>query len=186
MTDPTTDQAAYVPLGKLGKPHGLKGEIRFWPYNPDSDALQSGVALRCQLGEVCQSLTIERIRWRERFALIKFKSMHHKDQVAKWTNAECAVARSALPEIDDDEFYLVDLLELPVYGRMTEDEPLRVIGHIKGFVETGANDVIRVGLERGGDLLVPFVMGYAVEDVFVDEGLYLMPLEQWAIEGTQI
>lgn len=175
-----------VPLGKLGKPHGLKGEVRFWPFNPESDSLEPGVTLSCELNGEVTPLVIESIRWRERFALLAFEGLLHKDEVAAFVNAECFIDRSLLPEIDEDEFYLIDLIDLPVFGRMTEEEEHREIGRVKEFMETGANDVIRVTLGIGGDLLVPFVMDYAVEDVVMDEGIYLMPLDGWAIEGTEV
>ena len=175
-----------VVLGKLGKTHGLRGEIRFWPHNPDSESLQPGMALWCELDDLAQALTITSVRWRERFALLAFEGLSHKDEVAQWTNAECSVDRSALPELDEDEFYLVDLIGLPVFAPREEgDEPVE-IGAVKGFVETGANDVIRIALNRGGDLLAPFVMDVAVEEIVMGEGIWLMPLSLWAIEGTQV
>lgn len=175
-----------IEIGKLGKPHGLHGEVRFWAYNADSEIIAPGLKLTCVTPTQTAEFEITALRWRERFALVRLKGLKHKDELEEWVKATCHVHRDVFPAAKDGEFYLVDLLNLPVFARQHATDELREIGHVEGFIETGANDVIRVSMSNNRSLLVPFVMGYAVEDVHVERGVVLVPLEEWAIEGTEL
>ena len=179
-------ESELVEIGKIGKPHGLNGEVRFWAYNPDSEIIAPGLVITCVTPNQTADFEITRLRWRERFALVRLKGLRHKDELTEWTNATCHVPREAFPEPEEGEFYLVDLLNLPVFASQTSQDEPREVGHVEGFIETGANDVIRVSLSNNRSLLVPFVMGYAVAHVDVSEGVTLAPLDEWAPEGTEL
>lgn len=175
-----------VEIGKLGKPHGLDGEVRFWAYNADSEIIAPGLTITCVTPTQTAEFVISKLRWRERFALVRLKGIRHKDELDPWVKATCHVPRDVFPAAKEGEFYLVDLLKLPVFAAQKSGDELREIGHVEGFIETGANDVIRVNMSNNRTLLVPFVMGYAVADVHVERGVFLVPIDDWAPQGTEL
>ena len=56
------------------------------------------------------------------------------------------------PEADEDEYYWRDLI-----GMAVSDLQGSRLGSVKELLETGANDVLVVSLESGGEELIPFV-----------------------------
>lgn len=178
----------YVVLGKVGKVHGLKGELRLWVYNPDTELLKPGLKVRCKGLKAHWDLEVDRARWSDKFALISFKGLSSREEVEHLINAELTVPRSAFPDLHDDEFYLIDLIGLPVFALVDEraNSEAAHIGQVESFFETGANDVMRMTLLDGSSMLVPFIMDFAVLEVDLEEGVVLAPLDLWAPEGTQV
>lgn len=176
-----------IEIGKLGRPHGVRGEIRLFFYNPDSDTLADGmeVTLQPQRGPAA-TVKIERIRYTPKFGILKLEGFNYRDEIERFTNAELLIDAELLPELDDDEFYLVDLIGLPVFVADEEDgdiepEESEPIGEVKEVFETGANEVIVVTLDDGEELLVPFVE-HAVSVVDLERAaLILQPLHIWSL-----
>lgn len=175
-----------IALGKLGRPHGVRGEARLFLYNPQSETLRDGVqiSLKHEGGQPVD-FKIERIRYTPKFAIVKFVGLNHRDEIDRFKNAELLIDADLLPELDDDEFYLADLIGLPVFIAEEEDgdvdpETSASIGIVHDIFETGANDVIVVTLEDGEELLVPLVE-HAISFVDLErELLILQPLTIWA------
>lgn len=83
-----------------------------------------------------------------------------RDVAATLIGADIAVARADMPVLADGEFYWRDLLGLDVVNRAQER-----LGRVSSMMETGANDVLVIQSEDGGELLIPFVMGAIVDGV---------------------
>ena len=79
------------------------------------------------------------------------------------------VPRSALPEPEEDEFYLADLIGLTVRHAVTDD----LIGRIKSVQNFGADDLLEITPALGGQTwYLPFTRA-AVPEVKIAEGLVL-------------
>ena len=64
------------------------------------------------------------------------------------------VPRDVLPETDEDEFYIEDLVGLSAFGG--GDAP---IGKVKAVFNHGAGDLLEIQpIERGKSVLVPFTL----------------------------
>ena len=85
-----------------------------------------------------------------------------RDQAATFAGAEIAIPRSALAELDADEYYWADLVGLEVVT--TAGEALGTVDHL---IETGANDVLVVRGDR--ERLIPFTPGHAVVAVELEK-----------------
>ncbi|MEQ8495073.1 MAG: ribosome maturation factor RimM, partial [Gammaproteobacteria bacterium] len=85
-----------------------------------------------------------------------------RDAAGALVRADIGIRRQQLPPAAPDEYYWVDLIGLTVVNR----EGAR-LGEVRGLLETGAHDVLRVvdtsaaGLER----LIPFVREVYVLDI---------------------
>lgn len=181
MADDRDDALA---IARFGRAHGTKGEVRLWAYNPDSPLYEADLLGWIEGEDGPRNLTITHVRWGDRFGIAALKDLRYRDEAEALTNHEFFISRAQLPEPDPDEFYLNDTIGWPV-GLMIEDE-VRHIGEVDGYLATGANDVMRVGVRGGDQLLVPLIDA-ALRQFDPDlERVVLWPLEQWAMEGTQI
>ena len=174
-----------VALGKLGRPHGIRGEIRLFLFNPESRTLSEGlqgVVTREHAPPV--DVTVEKARFTDRFVIVKFEEFDDRGDIDALKHGHFEVDYDELPDLDDDQFYYVDLEGAPVYVAEQEDgappSEADPIGVVDRFFATGANDVMVVAREHDDDLFVPLVEHAVAMLDFEAQRVVLQPLEIWA------
>jgi 16S rRNA processing protein RimM len=80
----------------------------------------------------------------------KIDGVEDRNQAEALKGAKLYIERRALPEAEEDEFYIADLIGLPA-----ESPSGAPLGTIKAVFDFGAGDVIEVNGEQG-EILVPF------------------------------
>jgi 16S rRNA processing protein RimM len=153
-----SDAVIEVVVGRIGKPHGLRGEVTV-DVRTDSPELRfaAGAVLRCEppKGSAAApgTLTVARSRWHQGTLLVTF------EQLADRNAAEAArgiVLHSTIPAdetpADPDEYYDHQLIGLAVH-----DTDGTLLGTVSGLTHGSAQDLINVRTEDGRDTLVPFV-----------------------------
>jgi 16S rRNA processing protein RimM len=125
-----------VPVGRVGRPHGIDGG--FFVENPSSRAavFTSGA----KLFAAGEPATVVASRHGSGGRPVIRLDRHVE------RGAELAVARTTLPELtDEDEFYVFQLVGLAV-----EEEGGRQLGRVREVLEYPANDVLE--LDSGASL----------------------------------
>ena len=129
-----------VVLGKFGRPHGVKGEVRFFPYNPDSDLLAPELVLR--LADSAETVTVTSVRSGQKFVIVALEGIEDREGADRLRNKEAFVPRASLPEPEPDEFYLVDVVGFEVWGGQTSADDRRLLGTVKGWLDVNATDIM--------------------------------------------
>jgi 16S rRNA processing protein RimM len=128
-----------LPIGVIGRPHGLHGEVVLRPHNPASaDLAQVPTLILEQAGARDE----RRVRGIRRFSgnwLVRFEGIDSPEAAAPLTNAGVRVRRSALPPPVDGEFFVEDVIGCAV---RTEDD--RALGVVDDVFWNGAHDVMVV------------------------------------------
>lgn len=148
---------AWVAIGRFGRPHGVRGDVRFWPYNLATDLVVTGAVARVGMRpESARPLRITDARRDAKSHVVRFAEVTDRDEVAALTGQVWYAERSVFPAPESDEVYVVDLIGLPV--RTTEGVAL---GHLTDIRALGGGEmlVIRDGAR---ERLVPNV------DAFVE------------------
>jgi 16S rRNA processing protein RimM len=173
-----------VIIGRFGRPHGVRGEVRFFAYNPDSELLGSGTRLVLPDGDV---VTIEKVRSADRFEIMKIVDVDDREAAGALRNLEAGIDREAFPEPAPDEFYLVDLIGFEVFGRRTAEDELEVVGTVDGFLEGTSTEVMAVtGPKLHRRLLVPMIDD-TLQNIDPDsQQIVLYPFDGWAIPDEPI
>jgi 16S rRNA processing protein RimM len=106
-----------IELGWVGKAHGLGGEVNIRLYYPQSHALSDvgRVLLRDAAGE--RWLDVQSARSCAGGMLVKLVGIDDRDAAALLRGARVLVERAALPEPDEGEYYLADLVGARVEDR---------------------------------------------------------------------
>ena len=137
---------ALIALGRVGRPHGIRGEITFLAYNRASTLPAEVPHLRAADGRV---FTVKRARrsaqpgrW-----ILALEGVGDRNAAAALTHTELGLLRTELPE-PADGWYLVDLIGLEVVD--LEGRPL---GQVEGVEEAGATDLLVVRRGEGRWLL---------------------------------
>lgn len=158
-------------VGRLGAPHGVRGELHVHSYTQPADNLldyQPWVFRRRPAGRAgsrrsrvddWQTLTLSDVRSHQDHFLARVDGYPEREDVATLKGMEIGVPRSQLPDPPADEFYWRDLIGARVVS--VNDEEL---GTVAGLLETGVHDVLRVRRAEAGqsELLIPFVKSYVL------------------------
>lgn len=139
-----------VCVAKFGAAHGVRGEIRLWPYTEEPLAVTTYGPLETQDGT--RRFEIEAARASKDHLVARIKGISTRNDAERLNGLELYVAREKLPPTDDDEFYHADLIGLAAVT--TDETPLGRIIAVHNF---GAGDIIEIAAARGGEsLLLPF------------------------------
>jgi 16S rRNA processing protein RimM len=142
-----------VPVGRVGRPHGLDGSFFVERASDDEQWFQKGATLRLD-GESATVVASKRSRGRPVIRL---------DREAP-RGAELAVSRDQLPPAGEDEFY-----EFQLVGLEAVEDGGRELGRVVAVHPGPANDALE--LDRG--LLLPLV-GACVLQVDLETGRILV------------
>lgn len=175
LPDAATEGPQWIALGKIGRPHGVRGELRLQVYNTASEMWKPGLQLRLwKPGAPAQLTQIVAVRPAHDYWILRLQGVDDRDQAQALTGCALEIDASALPPTSDDEFYLHELLGAAVIEAETGGE----VGKVTGFVET-AQTLLQIKLRDGGEAMIP-VDAPAIEELGRVRGrLVVRHLEDW-------
>ena len=150
-------------LGKIVNTHGIRGEVRMSPYNPESDTLRSDQMVTLRWPDRSLSAHLCAVRPHKRFRLLTFEGYTSATAAEDLVGAEVWVDAAALPPVRPGEFYHHDLIGLRV--ETVEGE---LLGTVEGVLTTGSNDVCVVRGD-GAEHLIPLIAD-VVRDIDLARG----------------
>jgi 16S rRNA processing protein RimM len=130
---------------------GLKGEVKVKIFTQTPDALPRYGALHAKDGRTFTITAFRPSKTGE--AVIAFKEVQGRLAAEAMRGTELFVARSALLEPDEDEFYHADLI-----GLEARDGDGRVLGKVAGVHNFGASDVIELARADGDSVHLAFTL----------------------------
>lgn len=142
-------------VARIGAPHGVKGEVRLFPFTADPQALRDYAPLTDAEGR--RQFKILALRPAKEHFVARLAGIDDRTAAEALTNTDLYVPRDALPEAeDDDTFYHADLIGLGVH-----DEAGARIGTVTALHDFGAGEILEYAPEpgtarRAGTLMVPF------------------------------
>lgn len=144
-----------VSVGVITGAHGIRGEVKLRSFTADPEAIASYSPLETAKGI---KIEIARLRAQKDGFIAVLKGVTDRNAAEALKGTELFVPRSRLPEPEDGEVYLDDLIGLPVV--LKDGTPL---GEIIGVENFGASDLIDVKVEdRKDTVLIPFAGGFIV------------------------
>jgi len=142
----------YLTLGKISRPHGVRGEVRMRIVTNYPEQLHDLKTVYLGMSpddKDIEPVELTKVRFHQDYALLTFKGITNRDQVDRFRKKAVMIdIDSALP-LEDGEYYLFQLIGLNV---VADDQE---IGIVKEVIETGANDVYVVTSEEYGEVLIP-------------------------------
>lgn len=142
----------WIPIGRLTKTHGLKGELKFHPDIPDESILDNLRHARIEGAFGTGEFRIESIRGHGTPRIIKIEGRDSIDDVQDLKGSTVLIPRSEFPPLQEGEYYRFEIIGLRVF----DDEDHRDYGTVAEIIETGSNDVYVVRDGRR-ELLLPMI-----------------------------
>lgn len=153
-----------IALAAVAGAHGIKGEVRLKLFSDSVESLSSHETLH--VGGAERRLLA--IRDSGKGAVARFEGIADRGAAEALRGSLVEVDRSALPPLEDGEYYHVDLI-----GLAAVDSQGKAVGTVAGVENYGAGDLLDVELEDGRRSLIPFKPGIAD----LDEGKVIVDPE---------
>ncbi len=139
-----------VTVGRLGRPHGLNGELVLFPDTDNPERFVTGARMTAAMRPPRQ-LTVSDIRPHRGALLVSFAGVVTINAAEELANAELTVDQDDLRSLDAGEYWPEDLVGLEAHTGDGE-----VVGRVVDVILGGAQD--RLVIERAdGRFEVPFV-----------------------------
>ena len=160
-------------IGKIVAPHGVRGDIRILPLTEKPELF---LDLEYLLLEGGKKLTVKNARFQKRMILVTTKEVTSMNEAELLRDKNIYIKAEDLPELEEDEFYVADLVGIPVY-----DLEGNQIGTFKDSLSTGSNDVYIIAVPGAKDILVPALKEY-FKEINLAEKRIVVKLPEWTEE----
>jgi 16S rRNA processing protein RimM len=163
ISEASVSETIEVVVGRIGKPHGIRGEVTLDVRSDEPDRrFAPGAVLRAQApaGSAFphRALTVATTRWHQQTLLVTFDELGDRNAAEGARNVVLHADVPADEQPDDpDEFYDHQLVGLAVH-----DVDGTLLGEVTGLVH-GAQDLLAVKAVDGRATLVPFVAALVPE-----------------------
>lgn len=147
---PIAGEPVFLVVGRLHKPHGLKGEVQMGVMTDFPERLKPGV--KVFVGEGHEEMEIQSLRDHGGGLLVRFAGTEGREDVEGLRNKMVYVRADDRPKLPEGEYYQHEIIGLDVVS----DEG-QVLGALVEILETGANNVYVVRDKTGNELLLPAI-----------------------------
>lgn len=153
------DTDKYLQVGAITSTHGIKGEVKVFPTTDDPTRYDDLDEVFLDTGKELMKLHISSVKYFKQYVIVKFKEFKDINEIEPYKGKNIYVDREHAVELEDDEYFVADLLGLKVVSDEGED-----IGELSDVMFLpGANDVYVVKTDDGREVLLP-----AIEECILD------------------
>lgn len=152
----------FLQVGIISSTHGIRGEVKVFPTTDDVTRFKDLKQVILDTGKEQVPLTIEGVKFFKQFAIVKFKGIDNINDVEKYKGKSLLVGREDAVKLEEDEYYIADLIGMKVFTGEVE------FGVLRDVLETGANEVYVVDSKEYGEVLIPAIQ-QCILDVNVEE-----------------
>ena len=145
-SSPSAADTERIIIGKVGKPHGIKGDLIVYPLTDFPERFDN--LPNVTVGD--ELLTVKSLKWHGTILLMRFGDYDTRETAAQLTGKLLSVPSDDRMPLAEGEYYTADIIGMQVF-----DEADSLLGEIVEILTTGANDVYVVRRVGTNDLLLP-------------------------------
>jgi 16S rRNA processing protein RimM len=145
-----------VVVGRIRRAHGVKGVVVVEPMTADADqvflegrTLIAGT-VKTEAASPLKHLRVEMAEPFQGGFRVQFDAISGRDEAERWRNRCVLAPRAELPEPDENEIYLHDLIGLAVMHEQN------VIGHVEAYYELKHDVMIEIARPGTDSVMVPY------------------------------
>ena len=159
-------------IGKIIKPHGIKGEMKFFVYNENSKVLEKSSSVWLEKDNN-QGFDVRKIQMISYIGnRIKFFEIDSRDKAETFRNFTLNVSRSEFPNLESDgEDYLVDYISMDVF-----DTDMNLLGTVVDVLSFPGNDHLVISY-KSKESLIPIVEQIVKQFDFNNNRIIIDPIE---------
>ncbi|SHJ42788.1 16S rRNA processing protein RimM [Hathewaya proteolytica DSM 3090] len=160
----------FLVIGEICKPHGVKGEVKVFSLTDNLSRFKELESVLINNKEYA----IESCKLQSDRVILKLEGVNSMDEAERFRNAKIMVNREHGIELDEDSYYIADLIDCKVF-----DENRLYIGVLEEVIETGSNDVYLVKDDKKKEILVPAIASIVKSVDIKNEEIVILPVEEW-------
>ena len=141
-----------IPVGKVAKAHGIKGELKFFLYNSKSILLLKEIQIWFKIDDKFKSFTLVSHRGTNG-EIVRLNKVNDRNEANLLKGKEFFVSRNDFPNVEKGNFYLNDIINFIIFFKKKE------IGFVSDVLTLPAGNVVEVNI-KGKDVLIPMVDKY--------------------------
>lgn len=141
----------FLQVGVISSTHGVRGEVKVFPTTDDPERFLELKNVILDAGKEQISLEIQNVKFFKQFVILKFKGIDNINDIEKYKGRPLLVSREDAVDLEEDEYYIADLIGMEVITDEGEK------GTLTDVIETGANEVYVVEFETFGEVLLPAI-----------------------------
>lgn len=163
----------FLETGKIVNVHGLKGEVKVYPWCDSPEFLCEFDTLYTDRGT--KEVTVQSARVQKNMVIMKLEGVDTVEQAQAMRNRVLYMDRDDV-ELEDGAYFIQDLIGLEVYDADTD----AYYGTLVDVLETGANDVYTVRNEElHKEYLIPAIPDVVVSTDLDANRMTVRPLEEY-------
>jgi len=166
----------WVQVGRIGRPHGLKGEVTVVASTDNPDRFTTGSSFLTDEEEP-RRLTVAEMRRHHGYLLIRFEGCEDRDNAEGLRGLNLMISPEERRPLEEGEYWPQDLEGLVALNRSGHR-----IGVVTGVVLGDAQDRLVITTSTGGEVEIPFVEGL-VSEVHPSGGFVVVMPPEGLIEG---
>jgi 16S rRNA processing protein RimM len=169
----------WIPIGRVNRTHGLRGELKFAPLSDEGEALENLQRVKLA-GPPAVELEVEGLRGVPGSRIIKFKRVGNVEAAKALTGQTLYRHREDFPPLGEGEYYRFEIEGLEAY-----DDAGRCYGRVVDIIATGSNDVYVVRDKAGHEILLPMIDS-VIHTIDVRQGKLVFHVVEGLIEDASV
>lgn len=148
------DKNNMLRVGVISNTHGVHGEVKVYPTTDDLSRFDYLKQVYLDTKKELIELTVTGVKYFKGQAILKFKEFDNLNDVEKFKQMDLLVTRENAIPLEEGEYFVFDLIGLPVYEDTDAENPL---GTLTEILETAANNVYVVKTKDDKEILIPVI-----------------------------
>lgn len=141
-----------VLIGQIVNVHGIKGEVKIYPYTDDVDSLAKKLK-KVYLDEAMTKSYKSTCRIQKGMLLVKLSEIDTVEKAESLRKKYVYISEDDLDELEEDNYYVKDLLGSNIIDITTNES----IGKLDYVFNTGANDVYEITKSDNTKIYLPAI-----------------------------
>ena len=147
----------FLQVGVISSTHGIRGEVKVFPTTDDPARFKKLKIVLLHTGKELTELEVQSVKFFKQFVILKFRGTDNINDIEIYKGKSLLVPREDAVELEENEYYIADLIGMEVVTDEGE------FGILRDVMETGANEVYIIDSKEHGEVLIP-----AIRDCILD------------------
>ncbi len=167
----------YLETGKIINTHGIRGEVKIYPWCDSPDDLMGLETLYLEEGRT--ALEVERAFLSKNTVVMKFRGIDQMEDALTLRNKVVYLNRDDL-SLEEGTYFIQDLLGFCV----KDADSGKVYGTLSQVSNTGASDLYHITAEDGREYMLPAVPAFVVKTDLEAETILVRPIPGLLDDGA--
>ena len=153
-----------IKVGRITGAFGIRGELKVYPYTDRPERFEELDSIYA--GDTEYGIT--NVRYQKNLVLIRLEGVTDRNAAEKLKGRDLTISREELRELDEDEFFIFDLI-----GLEAVDENGGHIGVVNDVIQNSAQDLYEIKTDDGKMHLIRAVYEF-IPEIDPDSGIMVI------------